>query len=102
MSGGVLSVCFFGTSIFRVDGVPCNLGISGATRDLFQYLLIHTRREVRREYLADLFWGRSSPSRQRSALNSAIWRIHRQISAFPGIILHSDGGVLRIEVAPHI
>jgi DNA-binding SARP family transcriptional activator len=103
MSGpGALSVCYFGTSILRVGGAPCNLGISGVTRDLFHYLLIHTRREVRREYLADLFWGRSSPSRQRSAFNSAIWRIHRQIAAFPGIVLHSDGGIVRIEIAPHI
>ena len=99
---GALSVCLFGTSVFRIDGAPCSVGISGATRDLFHYLLIHTRREVRREYLADLFWGRSSPSRQRSALNSAVWRIHRQIGAFPGIVLHSDGGIVRIEIAPHV
>ncbi len=99
---GVLSVCLFGTSVFRIDGAPRSVGISGATRDLFHYLLIHSRREVRREYLADLFWGRSSPSRQRSALNSAVWRIHRQIGAFPGITLHSDGGIVRIEIAPHV
>ena len=94
---GVLSVCLFGTSIFRIDGAPRSVGISGATRDLFHYLLIHSRREVRREYLADLYWGRSSPSRQRSALNFAVWRIHRQIGAFPGITLHSDGGIVRIN-----
>ena len=75
----VTSICLFGAYSIRLDGKPSHLGISGPTEKLFQYLLINLGVEIRREFLADLFWRKSSPDRQKSALNSAIWRIKRQL-----------------------
>ena len=96
------SVCLFGTYPIRVDGSPYYLGISGTTERLFQYLLVHAGKETRREYLADLFWRTSSLARQRSALNSAIWRIKRQINDLEGIDLLCDGPAVALQIATSV
>jgi DNA-binding SARP family transcriptional activator len=85
------SICLFGAYPVRVDGHPRRLGISGSTEKLFQYLLVNAGKICRREYLAELFWRGSPVRRQRSALNSAIWRIKRQIEDIDGMGLHCDG-----------
>jgi DNA-binding SARP family transcriptional activator len=92
------TVCLFGAYPVRVDGQPYRLGMSGSTEQLFQYLLVNAGRETRREFLADLFWRRSSPARQRSALNSAIWRIKRQLSEVAGIDLVCDGSAVSLQI----
>jgi DNA-binding SARP family transcriptional activator len=92
------AICLFGAYPVRVDGQPHRLGMSGATERLFQYLLVNAGRESRREYLADLFWRRSSAARQRSALNSAIWRIKRQIREVPGLELFCDGPAVFLHI----
>ena len=92
------SICLFGAYPVRVDGLPFRLGISGSTEKLFQYLLVRMEKESRREYLADLFWRGSSSGRQRSALNSAIWRIKRQLRNVDGVELYCDGPAVFLHV----
>ena len=92
------TICLFGAYPVRVDGQPRHLGISGSTERLFQYLLVNLGRESRREYLADLFWRNSTPVRQRSALNSAIWRIKRQLRDVDGIDLYCDGPAVFLQI----
>jgi len=93
------SICLFGAYPVRVNGKPHYLGISGPTERLFQYLLVTNGSETRREYLADLFWRGSSQPKQRSALNSAIWRIKRQLSRLDGIDLVSRGPTVFLQLA---
>lgn len=94
----VTTICLFGAYPIRVEGRPYHLGISGSTERLFQYLLVNLGRESRREYLADLFWRRSTPERQRSALNSAIWRIKRQLRDVEGVDLRCDGPAVFLQI----
>ena len=92
------SICLFGAYPVRVDGHPRRLGISGTTEKLFQFLLVNAGKVNRREYLADLFWRGSSAGRQRSALNSAIWRINRQIQELEGVELCCDGPAIYLLI----
>lgn len=92
------TVCLFGAYPIRVNGQPYHLGISGSTEQLFQYLLVNLGRESRREYLADLFWRGSTAERQRSALNSAIWRIKRQLRDVEGVDLQCDGPAVHLQI----
>jgi len=96
------SICLFGVHPVRVNGVPCYVGISGATEKLFQYLLINAGKETRREYLAELFWRRSSPERQRSALNSAIWRIKQQLRSIEDIDIACYGSTVYMQISPNV
>lgn len=92
------SICLFGTYPVRVNGQPYRLAISGSTEKLFQYLLVNVGKVSRREYLAELFWRGSSAGRQRSALNSAVWRIKRQIQDVDGVALYCDGPAVGLEI----
>jgi DNA-binding SARP family transcriptional activator len=92
------SICLFGAYPLRIDGHPRRLGISGTTEKLFQFLLVNAGKINRREYLAELFWCRSSAGRQRSALNSAIWRIKRQLRDVEGIDLCCDGPAVYLQI----
>lgn len=102
ISQGKTSICLFGVYPIRIDREPCHLGISGATQKLFQYLLVAAGKEIRRELLAEIFWSRSSTDRQRSALNSAIWRIKQQLNEINGIDLVSNGPTAFLQVAPDV
>lgn len=86
----------------RMDGEPYYLGISGTTQKLFQYLLLNAGKELRRESLAEIYWGRSSVERQRSALNSAIWRIKKQLTEIHGIDLVCNGPTVFLQLAPDV
>lgn len=92
------SICLFGAYPVQVGGRPCRLGISGSTEQLFQFLLVNAGKISRREYLAELFWRGSSPERQRSALNSAVWRIKRQIRDIEGLELNCDGAAVYLHI----
>ncbi len=96
------SICLFGVHPVRISGVPFYVGISGATEKLFQYLLINAGKETRREYLAELFWRRSSPERQRSALNSAIWRIKQQLRSIEDIDIACYGSTVYMQISPNV
>ena len=92
-------LCLFGSYPVRVDGQPCYLGISGTTEKLFQYLLVNAGKETRREFLAELFWRGSSAGRQRSALNSAICRIRKQLADIEGVDVVCDGPAVFLSFA---
>lgn len=49
--------------------------------------MINAGHEIRRECIAERFWQASDEARQRSALNSALWRIARKIPRHPGLKL---------------
>jgi len=95
----VTSICMFGPFPIRVDGQPYCLGISGTTEKLFQYLLVNAGKETRREFLADLFWRGSSIRRQRSALNSAICRIKKQLTGLDGVELVCNRPAIFLRIA---
>jgi len=99
MSRQGTKLCLFGSFPVRVNGRPHYLGISGPTEQLFQYLLVNSGKEARREFLADLFWRGSSVPRQRSALNSAICRIKRQLVDVDGVELLCDGPAVFLSIA---
>jgi DNA-binding SARP family transcriptional activator len=93
------SLCLYGSYPVRVNGQPCYLGISGTTENLFQYLLVNASKETRREFLAELFWRGSSTGRQRSALNSAICRIRKQLADIEGVDVVCDGPAVFLSIA---
>ena len=93
-----LSVCLFGPHLFYLDGGPCCLRIRGKTLELLRYLILHAGREIRREFIADLLWRNSSERQQRSAMNSAIWRIGKKLPRHPGISLHVSDSTIRFEI----
>jgi len=101
-SQGKTSICLFGVYPLRVNGEPCYLGISGTTQKLFQYLLLTAGKEIRRELLAEIFWRRSTVDRQRSSLNSAIWRIKQQLTDIHGIDLVCNGTTVYLQVAADV
>lgn len=99
---GSTSLCLFGAYSVRVNGKPYYLGISGSTEKLFQYLLVNLGNEPRREFLADLFWRGSSVARQRSALNSAIWRVRHQLNDIEGVDLVCKGRTVFLQIASEV
>jgi DNA-binding SARP family transcriptional activator len=96
------SICLFGVHPLRVDGDPYHLAISGTTEKLFQYLLTNRGTEIRREFLAELFWRQSSGERQRSALNSAIWRIKQQLAEIDSIDVVCNGSAIFLHIEPEV
>jgi DNA-binding SARP family transcriptional activator len=95
-------LCLFGSYPVRVNGQPYYLGISGTTEKLFQYLLVNAGKETRREFLAELFWRGSSTGRQRSALNSAICRIRKQLADIEGVEVVCDGPAVFLSIADSV
>lgn len=93
-----LSICLFGSHLFRCEGRPYRLGIRGKTLDLLRYLVVNAGSEFRRECIADQFWHRSSHSRQRSALNSAIWRIGKKLPDTSAISFHVNGSTICLAI----
>lgn len=55
------------------------LRLSSACQKIMAYLLLHTGKMCRREVLMDVFWQDNSPERARSCLNSAVWRLRREL-----------------------
>ncbi len=98
MSEVSLSICLFGPHLFRLSGHPYALALRGTTLDLLRFLVVNMGREIRRECIADQFWRRSSGSRQRSALNSAVWRIGKKLPDHPGISLCATGSTICLAV----
>lgn len=65
--------------IVTTDG-SSQLELTRACQKLFAYLLLNPGRLCRREVLMEVFWGENSPERARSCLNSALWRLRRELS----------------------
>ena len=72
--------------------------MSGPTLSLFRYLILNHGRAVRRECLAELLWDALEPERRRHALNTAVWRLQKTLSALPGLDLETDKEVLRLRI----
>jgi Response regulator containing CheY-like receiver and SARP domains len=71
-----------GFSVFINDQrVVDDLGPSG--RLLAAYLLQFSGRVQRRARLAEQFWGHLDAERTRAALNTALWRLRKVLSAYP-------------------
>lgn len=62
------------------------------------YLVSRAGQELRRECVADQFWQSSSAERQRSALNSAIWRIGKKLPRHPNLKLHATDTTLCLTI----
>jgi DNA-binding SARP family transcriptional activator len=93
-----LSVTLFGSTLFHDDGQPLELGLKGTTVELLWYLAANAGQAVRRECIADRLWQNSSSERQRSALNSAIWRIGKKLPRHPGLRLNATDTVLSMTI----
>ena len=97
-----LSVSLFGPTLFKLNGHPYALALKGPTLELLWYLVFHAGQVIRREYVAERFWQDSSEARQRSALNSAIWRIGKKLPDHPGLKLHSTDTTLSMTIEESI
>ncbi len=98
MDNAPLSICLFGSSLIRRNGRPHPLGIRGSTLQLLRYLTVNAGREVRRECIADQFWRNSSCCRQRSSLNSAIWRIGKKLPDDDRMVLYITAATICLEI----
>lgn len=94
--GLVLQVSLFGALDIRVDGRPKEIGVSGPTRSLLQYLLCAQGRLARREQLMEMFWPQSRLERRRSSLNSAIWRLKKTLESAGALSLHASADCVRL------
>lgn len=101
-SAPALSVTLFGSTLLRDDGQPLDLGLKGTTIELLWYLVANAGHVVRRECVADRFWQNSSTDRQRSALNSAIWRISKKLPLHPGLRLNATDTTLGMTIGASV
>lgn len=97
-----LSVTLFGSTLLRRAGEPLNIGLQGTTLELLWFLVICAGRETRREFIADRFWRNSTVDRQRSALNSAVWRIGKKLRDHPELRLEVTDRTLAMKIDPSI
>ena len=97
-----VDIKLFGPVSVSVDQAARPVAISGATRALFQYLVCHADRSARRELLIDLFWDKIRFDRRRSALNSAIWRIRKQILPIDGMDLDASTESVAIHLSDNV
>lgn len=102
MHAPVLSISLFGPTLFHRDGRPYPLGLRGTTLELVWYLVSRAGQELRRECVADQFWQSSSAARQRSALNSAIWRIGKKLPRHPDLKLNATDTTLCLTIGATI
>jgi len=98
MDSHLLSINFFGPTLFYVAGTPVAIGLKGATLELLWYLMIHAGHEIRREWVAERFWQEADGSRQRSALSSGLWRIARKIPRHPGLTLRTTDSTICMTI----
>jgi DNA-binding SARP family transcriptional activator len=101
-SAPALSVTLFGSTLFRDDGQPLEPGLKGTTIELLWYLVANAGHAMRRECVADRFWQDSSAERQRSALNSAIWRIGKKLPRHHGLRLNATDTTLGMTIAESV
>jgi two-component SAPR family response regulator len=93
-----LSICLFGPHLFQRAGRPFRIHIRGATLELLVYLVVHADSEMRREYVAETVWDQLNEARQRSAFNSAVWRIRKILKDLPGVSLKSTSRTISLSL----
>jgi DNA-binding SARP family transcriptional activator len=89
----MLNVQLLGTPSFRILDRPAGGELGKAGRLLGSFLFTFANQPFRRDHLQDLFWGDLSVERGRAALNTAIWRLRKLLSAPPS----SHIGCLSVE-----
>lgn len=94
----MLSIELLGGWAIKANGrhVRADLGSSG--RRLCAYLAHHAGRSHRRDKLADMFWTDIDAGRARAALNTALWRLRRLLSAIP----ESNGGQTLVTLGDEV
>jgi|SRR5690606_28285412 len=95
-----LTLALYGAFDVRIRNTPANLGLTGPTRSLLQFLVCNGGRLIRREHLMETFWSGTDPRRRRSSLNSAIWRIKktfREKGAPTSFRLDASADCVRLE-----
>ena len=97
-----IRVCMFGPFELRRGEDCIRLGLSGRTLDLLRYMLVHAHRPLRPDYLAEMFWRRSSWERRRSALNSAVWRIRGALAPLGGFEVWRRDGAIGLDLGPNV
>lgn len=76
---GILQIRLLGhLEISQADSTP-QLRLSAACQKLLAYLLLNTGKMCRREVVMEVFWQDHNLERARSCLNSAIWRLRREL-----------------------
>lgn len=66
---------------------------------LLLYLLLHRHKYQRREALATLFWGDYDDTRARRCLNSALWRLRRELDETePEMLTGNPQGDIRLAL----
>jgi DNA-binding SARP family transcriptional activator len=92
-----LAIELFGS--VRVEQAGQELALRPASQMLLLYLLLHRTRYQRREALAALFWGDSSDKQARRSLNSALWRLRRELEPdAPEVLTSNQQGDIRFAL----
>lgn len=76
---GTLCVSLFGCVRVRFDDHPEEMGLTTSLQKLLAYLLLQRYRVHPREALAELLWHDSPQEQARHCLNTALWRLRRQL-----------------------
>ena len=76
---GLRFYLFGNLRIVRVDQYEEEIAVPPSVQSLLAYLLLHRRRSHRREILASVFWGEHDEASARRCLNTALWRLRREL-----------------------
>ena len=77
----LLRISLFGGVHIEQDGGPAQVKLSHTILGLLAYLLLFRQKTHSREVLASLFWGEFPQEKARNCLNTAIWRLRRNLEA---------------------
>lgn len=75
----LLRIALLGNFAVARDNVPAPLRITRTGQTLLAYLLIHGQRQHSRDVLTTLLWGDQSQTQAQHCLNTALWRLRRQL-----------------------
>lgn len=79
MDSELLAISLFGRIQIAPACSTAPVEVSQSSKLLLSYLLFQTNRLCPREQLMEVFWGSHSPVRARKCLNTAVWRLRRQL-----------------------
>lgn len=79
MMMGLRFYLFGNLRIVRMDDRDEEVTVPPSVQSLLAYLLLHRQRSHRREILAGVFWGEHDETSARRCLNTALWRLRREL-----------------------
>lgn len=97
-----VGICLLGAVEIRGLAGASPVRLSGATLELFAYLVSFHGRSLRRDHLAELLWEDAEPERSRAALNTALWRVRQSLQGLAGVNVQSDARSVRLELDPEV